>query len=274
MVKKEIQTRKNSFATELEYDEEKYDIKYVKSKHVFLLIRLEDNEVVEILNDKIGFCVQVDKDKKTNFIVSDYSDAEKNGKAKIIHYIDNGDSTLSKVKEFECGSVRLDECRVGNTSTFIVSRDVDSHEKKCYDAFLYNLEERTLLYNYIYYDKESNELYGKDVVMVQELHYSDAAHKFSDTITYGINANTYRIETPIWSEFQQRLIPIYSQEEAKKVLLKYCYYINEVNDIQREAATLKWEVIYYLLEAAKHFDAPASPYEKKMVDRFTRKKDN
>ena len=65
-------------------------------------------------------------------------------------------------------------------------------------------------------DKKVENVVGNNFVLVDQKLRIDKTN-LEDMITYGIDPDTRKINTPIWSRLQNRLINIYSEEEIKKV---------------------------------------------------------
>ena len=82
---------------------------------MIILRRLSDNKTLEIFSDKIGFIVQCDLGENTNFLMTDYSEEDKNGNTllKFKHYIDRSylDSLLLE-KTFDCDCAALSVSRL------------------------------------------------------------------------------------------------------------------------------------------------------------------
>lgn len=238
----------------LKYDKERYDIEYVKEQGVFILRRLADNKVVKIFGDNIGFIVQCDKDEQINFMVAEYSKDESGTEiTKLQHYVDDSwRDSLQLKKEFECASIWLPTCRVTDNSWLV------EHDR--YGGCLYNLNKKSKEFKHIFKDERITDMLGGNTLLVSEKVSSRS--DIYDTITYGINPETFEITTPIWSEHQHRKINIYTQEQVeqlKEELLEQGRILNtdiySLGDI-----TISFEVEHYLEELKKYIDEPEGPY--------------
>lgn len=255
---------------DIEYDEKRYNVEYVQEEGVILLRRLSDNKVIKIFSDNIGFLVQVDKDNKTHFLVSNYK--TDNEEIKLKHYIDyKYDNKLKLVKEFDNSYVSLSEIRLSDSS-FII-------EKNHYSASIYNLENRSRRFDRIYNDEKVRTLFNAsdNTIMVSRLETADFNHKINDMLTFGINPETYEITTPIWSEDQQRFISIYTEEqldEIEKILLAKGKFLNR--KISAAEITIALEITHYLNIRDQYTDKPKSIYvdgqtiDKKINEEFVR----
>lgn len=180
-----------------------------------ILRRLEDNKVLEIFSDKIGFIVEYDTEIETNFIVSDYSEIYNNGDrvTKLKHYIVNKYEDSLQLKEsLECDDCNLSKCRITDSSYLI---------ENGYTSYIYNLNEKSKRFEFIYKDKKLKDYFSDSTLLVSERRMPFECSYMDDILTYGINPETFEITTPIWSEMQQRLINIYTFEQAQKIKDKY-----------------------------------------------------
>ena len=245
MVKEAITTEKNQ-TIHLEYDKEKYNIEYVKSKNAIILRRLWDNTVLEIFNDNVGFIVQSDVFGETNFVVTDHSEKEN---VWFKHFIDRkySDKLILRNK-FTCDSVHLEECRITDSS-FIV-------EQCGYAASEYNLDKTWRRFDRIYNDKKISKIVGEGILMVSEKKRAFVNSDVEDTITYGINPETYEIVTPIWSEMQQRYISVYTTNQMDKIKEKLAkeHKLIDTENVSLSDITIHFEIENYLNVVAYHFE--------------------
>lgn len=268
----------------LEYDDDKYDVQYIKhknkEKNVILLKRLADNMVLEVFSDKIGFIVQRNKDQQVNFLVTDYSEALKNENVKpnFTHYVETESAVnyLEVKKEFECDTPFFEDLKIADNSFIVEASD--------YGGAIYNLDKKSANFDYIYNDDQIIEMFDEgDTVLVTEVKTPFTRRDIIDRLTYGINVNTLEITTPIWSELQQRFINIYSQEKADALtekLVKEGQWVCEPNYTPGEL-TMLFEVDNYLNILKDYIDKPRCVYSdvletevnKEFVKKFTEKKD-
>lgn len=262
---KAVITKDRSASIYLEYDKEKYDIEYVKTKNMIILRRLADNQILEIFSDAIGFIVQCDINEQTNFLVTDYSkdDKSKEEKIKFKHYIDrNSSDSLYLKNEFECDSIHLESCRITDYSYLV--------EQSLYGGALYNLDKKSKMFDQVYNDKQINGIIGDNTLLVSETLNACWNSKITDTITYGINPETFEITTAIWSELQQREISVYTKEqinEISKDLRKKGYWLN-TQDYSLGDITIHLEVEKYLDKLAEYLERPESVYLDSMHDKI------
>lgn len=262
---KEIITKDRNTSIYFEYDKEKYDIEYVETKNMIILRRLSDNQILEIFSDKIGFIVQCDTDEQTNFLVTDYSnvDENKNEQIKFKHYIDrNSSDSLYLKNEFECNSIHLESCRITDCSYLV--------EQSRYGGSIYNLDKNSKRFEQVYNDKQINEIIGDNTLLVSEKLGDFCNSKITDTITYGINPETFEITTPIWSELQQREISVYTKEQVdeinEKLREKGCWL--NTKDYSLGDITIYLEVEECLAKLAVYHERPKSVYLDIMHDKI------
>lgn len=256
---------------DLKYDKKKYNIEYVKNNNMIILRRLSDNKTLEIFSDKIGFIVQCDLRGNTNFLMTDYSEEDKNVNTllKFKHYTDRNylDSLLLE-KTFDCSCAALSVSRITDSSYLV--------EQSGYTGCIYNLNQKSKRFKWIYNDQKVKDFFNDNTLLVSEEISAFFRHDVNDTLTYGINPETFKITTPIWSELQQRYISIYTQEQAKKLMETKGLFLNLEN---LDEITIYFEVKKYLNEIAKQFDRPQSVYidamnseiNEKFVKKFVKK---
>jgi len=234
---------------ELEYNPEQFSIEYIKNKNILILRRLSDNVVLEVFDDTVGFIVQHDGEERTDFLVSKYD--EKKGKVSFIHYVEEkwNDQLLLK-NEFSCSSTNLREHRITDSS-FIV-------EDCMYHARIYNLETLSDSFDIIYNDKKLDEYFSEKTLMVRK---KIGIGEFNDTITYGINPETFQILTPIWSELQQRFINVYTEEQIDILDEQYRKKGSIINrKFNLDEMTIYFEIERYLELLSRYLDEPKKIY--------------
>ena len=143
-MKKETIKNTSGIAIELEYDPQKYEFEYVKDANTLCLKRVKNHKILALFNDRIGFIAQCDIAGISNFLVTDYSQNSQNNEriTKFKHYVDNGGSKLMLKNEFNCNSIRLDNCRLTDSSYIVEQQDSS--------ACVYNLYRKTRRYDRIY----------------------------------------------------------------------------------------------------------------------------
>jgi len=248
MYKIELKTENRS-TINLEYDNTKYDFEHVKHKGLIILRRLSDNKILDVFSDKVGFIIQYDKDDESNFLMTDYSE----DKILFKHFIDFGKSEVLYLKnKFECGSIHLSDCRI-NDECYVV-------EHSYYGGCLYNLVDKSKQFDNIYNDERVKSILKDNILLVSKK--IDSHSRIEDTITYGIDLQSFRIVTPIYSKLQQRYIPIYTREqvdEINKEFNKKGQFIR-VYDFSLEDITIYLEVTRYLELLDNYLEEPKGVY--------------
>ena len=126
-MKKETIKNTSGIAIELEYDPQKYEFEYVKDANTLCLKRVKNHKILALFNDRIGFIAQCDIAGISNFLVTDYSQNSQNNEriTKFKHYVDNGGSKLMLKNEFNCNSIRLDNCRLVRVFIIYIEKPED-----------------------------------------------------------------------------------------------------------------------------------------------------
>lgn len=251
----DIIKKENGHIIDLKYDKENYNIEYVKNKNLIILRRLLDNQILEIFSDKIGFIVQCNLGEQTNFLVTDYSEEDRNGITllKFKHYVDKSYlDSLHLVKSFDCDCANLSFYRITDSSYIV--------EKSGYTGCIYNLDRKSKCFKRIYDDKKVSKFFNDGTLLVSEEISATARNDISDTLTYGINPETFEITTPIWSEEQQRWINVYTREKVERLreeLREKGLFLGreDLGEI-----TIYFEVERYLNILAEKIDRPQCVY--------------
>ena len=235
----------------LNYDEKNYLIEYVKNKHMIALKDCFTNSILEIFTDEIGFLVQYNEGDVVNFIVTEYQEEDETIKLK--HFVDDGNcEELIFKREFDCNAADIDSCRITDSSFFV--------EQSGNSSCIYNLNEKSKRYDSIYKDDRISKMFGDDnILMVNEKEYAFYNFNISDTITYGINPETFEIVTPIWSELQQRFIDLYTEKQAEDAIKK-CEMSVSVSNYNLADITIAYEIQKYLNKLDNYFDKPQKVY--------------
>ena len=194
--------------TILLYDEKEYEIEEIPSsllwfkevRNVFKLKRVSDGVVLQTFIGNFSKIIEIKKDECNHFlsIDNDYK------KCIVKHEKDLRKDWLELVGIYNCNS-----CTQIYDDLFYLDMGEDN-------IHLYNLRELSKPFSEIYTDKDICELMGKNVILVSEKKKSEYDKNVIDTITYGINPNTYEIVTPIWSDLQQRNINIQNASNQLK----------------------------------------------------------
>lgn len=189
--------------TILEYDEKEYKIETIPSnllwfkgaRNIFRVKRVSDDTVLQTYIGEISNIIEFEENGYNHFIVIDEISGDKEGSCELRHDIDiNG--CLEIAGMYKCNS-----CSQIKDGLFCLNMGEDNIR-------LYNLVEISKPFSAIYTDKEVCELMGKNAILVSEEKKSKYDKNVVDTITYGINPNSYRMVTPIWSDLQQRYIDL------------------------------------------------------------------
>ncbi len=226
----------------LKYDQDNYDIEYVELYQKTILRRLADDKIIRIFDGKIGFIVQCNTDKYINFLVTTKRNDYGREVIEFEHYVDSGH--LMKMRVFPCSSTELSALRLTDRS-YLVG-----------DNCIYNLEKKTESFKNIYHDQSIRDYFDENVLLVsEERNIFSFRDDLIDTITYGMNPETFEIVTPIWSDLQQRLIRLYSKEKVVQLNEEGKIYGTDVGTV-----TICFEVDQYLYLLAGYFDQPVGVY--------------
>lgn len=82
---------------------------------------------------------------------------------------------------------------------------------------IYNLNKQTKHFSEVCTDQTVSEILGNPTVLISEKISVNSRLDVYDTITYGINPETFEHRTPICSEMEQRLIPVYTEEQVEEL---------------------------------------------------------
>lgn len=219
---------------------------------MIILRRLLDNQILEIFSDKTGFIVQCNSEGKTNFLVSDYS---KTNEIKLKHYTANNSLDFLKLEQsFKCDSIYFSECHITDNAYLV-------EQWGSYGGSIYNLDKKSKRFNMVYNDPNVNKFFDDHTLLVSEKMSAFTRADIKDTITYGINPETFEITTPIWSELQRRLINIYTKEQVEQLKQKLSKRGLILQRENLDEITIYFELEYYLNELAKYIAKPKSVYK-------------
>ena len=186
---------------EIEYNSEDINPKYNNSITCsFYLRRLSDGKVIKKF---------FGRDNKSIIQCGDHFAVikKKDHGYRLTNYSDNGGEKLEKIEYNEANC-----CRHIRDDIFFLGADNDR-------GLVYKVNnpyKMSKIYSKVYTDDSIYEIMHDDTVLVSEEKFSKHDREMKDTITYGIDPVTYEIKTPIWSDLQQRYIPIMSLEECLK----------------------------------------------------------
>ncbi len=258
---------------DLEYDEKHYSIDhFIDKDNTYVIIKdIVSNKIVKVFKEPVSFIVQVidEKQFESHFIVgicNEFDNCELRDYAE-----DSIDWPLHLMREYEIDDPNLSEVRLSEKS-FKVNQGGDR---------IFTVGNRLLSDNYerIYNDKKVENVVGNNFVLVDQKLRIDKTN-LEDMITYGIDPDTRKINTPIWSRLQNRLINIYSEEEIKKLKeSKEEWNSTEFSalylDDDKAKATMYFEVYSYLQklsESTKPVDKvyldSTGKVNKKFVNKF------
>lgn len=256
-MKKTIQ-RNDHNNIDVEYDETRYNIEFYSSckedpkADKIIIRRLKDDKIIRVFDGNIAFIYQtyisstITSDSTAHYVICSI---ENDGTKKFNHYIES-DSQLWLEESFNTYHIFLDSAKVGEKS-FIISEDANN-------LYLYNFKKKSNKFTNIYttenlWCKERNavESLGENILMVT---MSKKVGKFEDKLTFGINPDTFKIVTPIWSEIQERVIPIYTDDQVMEyaktsrdfAYYKYQNHIEETTYDVHGNVTIEAEVTDYL----------------------------
>ena len=194
-----------------EYDSKKYQVGYGLNDSLFIK-RKKDDGGKHRFEEKVSNLIQVDKNDKTYFLVGSYYI----GQYEINIYEDDNESEyLRHIKRFNMdGFYNLDDIRI-NEDTFIVNQ-----YKKGGRIYTIGDESPTKFYEEIYNDKKVMKFLdsknAKNVVLVDDVYsciYENGT--LIDRLTYGIDINTKKIVTPIWSTLKNKMIDTYTEKDVR-----------------------------------------------------------
>ena len=222
-MKKKIEIGNRKY-TNLEYDENEYEIEYFGKEidvsepwegrrfikeNYFIVKNVEENEIINLFTGDISDIIQFKRDENNYFVVVSYPENEMSN-GLITTYIDEG-FDMPRIFQKE-----IMQCtRVSDHTFFLQLEGID--------FALYNGEKfkkgfRTICACPSDYEK-IKDVYGEDVLFVEEKlrpRYVLDGAAVDDTITYGVDVDTLEIKTPIYSDTQQRYIKLLSEEEIEK----------------------------------------------------------
>lgn len=229
---------------DFEYDSDKYLLGF--EKNVLSIKRRKEEKGKMTFNEDVSCFVQVNKDDRTYFLVGSHYGG-------IIIYEDYKDfEYLQKIASFSMDKYKLDNIRLSE-DTFIV----DKFRK---GGRLYTIgdESATKFYERIYNDKKVKEfLNEKDinnmVLVDDEQFFSYYNESITDKLTYGIDINTKKIVTPIWSSLKNKLIHTYTEEDVERLKEQMDNNIGEEYDhydysFMREDHTLEEITKYFEID--------------------------
>ncbi len=216
----------------VEYDKTKYKIMGVDTLKKVVIQRLSDGAIVYISNQCPDYVLQINLENQTHFVIGECD----NECVKLNDYtLCDYQNYVELQESFETDSCYIDDIRVGE-HTFIVDSDG-------YSCNLYNLKQLSKRYKRIYNDNRLD--FGKNTLLVEDV--VDGYSTLTDKIRYLIDVDTYEIVSNIKSEMQQRDIPIYTEEDRKKLKEKLLEEGNFLNpNCNVENVTIYYEIERYL----------------------------
>lgn len=253
---KEIYIKKdNNSDMFFKYDEEQYDIEYAREQHMIILRRLSDKQILTVFDDNIGFIAQHDEGESTHFVVSGYvpgKDGRDSGNILAHFYVDEWDKELNLRDQFRIDSKHYEDCHIKGNSYII--------ENSYGGGVIYNLKGRSKRYSHIYNDDKLKPYLDSNTILVQEELTPAYNHHVNDTITYGINPETFEITTSIWSELQQRYINVYTEDQLMKLVEKGITSKYVIDNLDAGEITITLEIEDTLDGLAEHIPEPQSVY--------------
>ena len=246
------------FNTNLEYDEDEYNIEYIKDENYivpssyFILRRVSDNKVVKVFDGRISELLQIKKDNSNYFIEVRYDMGKATSNVEVYIYLDLPNEFLNVSKYNGQDYTRIKD------DNFILY-------KEGIEGCLFNVSSISRTYSKIYTSKDVKDIVGEDIILVDDVRKSrnPLLPTIEDRATYGIDINTHDIKTPIWSDLQQRFIPLLTEEEADKKEAYYCirgHYPTHYNDDLNERI-IKLEIQVTLDELARKLEYGPSVYQ-------------
>lgn len=270
MLKKRINKKYYAGAFYVEYNNKEYNIEYDNKDNV-ILKRLSDNKILDVFSDReLTFIVQYKTETEGNFLVTTYFKKEDKSEKDLFrfsHY-----TTLNTRRSFT--ELDLKNC----FDCYFINQDTDRITDKTFlirqpeANFIYNIEKQTKSknFNYVYLNGNVRKYFKDNTILVDEVVIQQ---EIIDTLTYGINPETFKITTPIWSSLQQRFINIYTKEQVEKIQKELLEKVSLVNNENLDEITIYFEVIKYLERLYTQFSIPNKVYidNNKVNEEFVRK---
>ena len=222
-MKKKIEIGNRKY-TNLEYDENEYEIEYFGKEidvsepwegrrfikeNYFIVKNVKENKIINVFTGDISDIIQFKKDENNYFVVVSYPDKE-SSHSLITTYIDEGFDMPEIFKK------EIAQCTRVSDHTFFLQ--LEGMNFALYNGEKFKKGFRTICACPSDYEK-IKDVYGEDVLFVEEKlrpRYVLDGADIDDIITYGVDVDTLEIKTPIWSEIQQRYIKLLSEEEIEK----------------------------------------------------------
>ena len=232
----------------LNYDANMFKVLHNEESNTLILMYGDNYHLFSL---DIGFLVQKEVDGEIHFVVSELICYDN---VVLRDYKFDSINGLKLYREFACPSMCYEGVAL-TENTFLV-------ETNGYRGKLYNLKDTTDEFSRIYNDKKINDFFGEKILMVSKEYHPFSSYQIKDTITYGIDPDTFRIKTPIWSELQQRFIPLYTMDFIRD---KYPFIINrsyfDTEEELLESVTIEYEVEKYLNKLADYFTQETFIYD-------------
>lgn len=209
-MKVEINKGYNNYV--LEIDDSLYDIKYCKFDKSFVLMT-KDGVVLKTFPRTIGFIKQVNIGDTTYFISSNKVIVDNLYKHDVLEQYEviKGDTPSLKVSDsFILDTTDYSKVVLGSCSFLIKN---DKTNEKC----IYSVDDCRVSkpYQRVIVDERFKSIIGSNVIvedLVTLKNHGDIPVVF-DIITYGINPDTLKIVSKIYSQQQNRYIDILTEEE-------------------------------------------------------------
>lgn len=270
MTKKNIPTYLNKKGEiYLEYNENEYEIEELHYQRKWILKRIKDEQILHVFEGNIAFIIEEPKEVPTepdNFMISL---TDKSNESELLHYEAYAyKNKLLLKKSIPVSNLKYKGIRIKERLyAFDDSKYNDTH-------LLYNLKDLKgvkEVYVYPKFSKSISKILGDNVIMVRDI--IGPIRGITDTITYGIDAKTFNIVTPIWSDLQQRFIDILTEDIKTRKIEEY------LKGLSYDDLTMREEVKKYIEKTADYLDEIKKQNESKYTDpnfimKFKQKKEN
>ena len=107
---------------DLQYDKKQYSIEYDQDKMIFIIRRLNDNQILKVLDNNIGFIIEYDEDSNSHFFVSSYIESDKKENYKLSQYTDYYHlcDELVLSNEIKVDYLKLNDFNISDNSSFML----------------------------------------------------------------------------------------------------------------------------------------------------------
>lgn len=214
MIRKELEVG-NHIVTCV-YDDTEYKIIYNRPNDIIAILNAKTGNIVKVFGSRLGFIEQVETKNKSYFVVSDFNLNKKTNEFPYsldIYRLAKPsceDHYLFDKKSYEINDSCYEFVHVIPGTYFVEHKSlggrlltIDGFKLSRYFDRVFNIYDR---------DEKFSE---EDTYYVEET-FNSHVPEISDRVIYGINPVTLKIKTGIYSFNQDRIIPLYTDEEISK----------------------------------------------------------